>query len=116
MERRIEGTFLHAENLVRDALDVQGNAPTMHSAWLQAFQNQQSQSALQIVTFRLAHRRVPIDVYRRLTPFRGSVKATMQNFSNFAIFLCGFLGFEYVKRRTPIFSVRRGLLDPDAAG
>jgi hypothetical protein len=55
MECRIEGTFLHAENLVRDALDVKSNTPPVHSALLQAFQNKQSQAALEVVALSANH-------------------------------------------------------------
>jgi hypothetical protein len=43
MEGGIEGTFFDAEDVVGDALDVQGDSPAMHGLALQALQDEESE-------------------------------------------------------------------------
>jgi hypothetical protein len=61
MECRIEGAFFYAEDLIRDALNVEGYTPAVHGSLLEALEYKKCQGALQIVTlgsnhFPISHR------------------------------------------------------------
>ena len=55
MKRGIEGAFFNAQDVIGDALDVEGYAPAMHGPLLKALQDQECQGALQIVSLGSNH-------------------------------------------------------------
>jgi CMP-2-keto-3-deoxyoctulosonic acid synthetase len=66
MECGVQGAFFHTQNLVGDALDVQGDAPAVHRPPIEAVQHKKSQSSLKVVTLVSSHSVVPLDVYIRM--------------------------------------------------
>jgi hypothetical protein len=59
MERGIEGTFFHAEDIVGDPLDVESYTPAMHGFLLETFQDEKRQASLKGVVPGLTHRVSP---------------------------------------------------------
>jgi hypothetical protein len=76
MECGVQRPFFNPQSFVRGALDMQRNAPAMHGALFERFQNEQSQTSLEIVVLSSCHDgNSPLDIYRtRMPPFNDRVK------------------------------------------
>jgi hypothetical protein len=63
MEGGVEGTFLDAEDVFRNQLDMKSDAVAVHGPTSEGLEDQEGEGALEKVVFGLEHR-APIDSYR----------------------------------------------------
>ena len=62
MKSRVEGAFLHAEDVFGNLLDMKSDAVAVHRRASESLEDQECEGALEKIVFRLEHG-APIDSY-----------------------------------------------------